>query len=157
MMARAAVFAVVAVLWLAASGCGSSDGAGPTSTSQGTSPTTVDAAETPEEFARLYASALGSGDAEFVWERLHRSVKEGFGEDLCRRWVEREIMQLVDYTLLSVNTGPLAKQLTMPTGSVTVADLYDVTVSFTFQGELFVTDSDFGLVGSEMYWLGTCT
>ena len=82
LMARAAVFAVVAVLWLAASGCGSSDGAGPTSTSRGTSPTTLGAAETPEEFARLYAAALGSGDAEFVWERLHPSVKEGFGEDL---------------------------------------------------------------------------
>lgn len=126
-----------------------------TSTTTTTTTTTIDL-ETAEEFAQAYAAALASGDVEFVWSRLHAAIKEGFGEDLCRAWVEREVMLLMDYVLISVNGGPLAKQFAMPSGSVTVADVYDVTVSFMFQGEPFTADSDYAQVGTEMNWLGVC-
>lgn len=127
-----------------------------TTSSTTTSTTTTIPVETVEEFAAAYGAALAAGDVEFVWERLHPAVKEGYGEDLCRAWVEREVMQLMEYVLVSVNSGPLATQFALPTGAVTVADVYDVTVSFTFQGQPFTTDSGYAPVGVEMHWLGAC-
>lgn len=121
-----------------------------------TTTTTTTPAETPEDFAAAFAAALASGDVEFVWSRLHPAVREGWGEELCRAWVEREIMQLSAYTLVSVTGGPVAIRFDTPAGRVTVSDVYDAVVRFQFQGEALSAEVDYALVGRQMHWLGQC-
>ncbi len=107
-------------------------------------------------FIEDFASALASGDTTFVEARLHPDVKDAFGLELCRAWIEREIMALSNYELISIDGGPVAKQLTFPGGIRTVADMYEVTVSFVFGGQTFTNPTDLALVGTKMYWLGEC-
>ena len=123
----------------------------PTTTTSSTEPT-----ETVEAFVDAFSAALASGDTEFVSSRLHPVVLENWGEDLCRAWIEREVMALSEYTLISVVDGPLARQVSTPNGEVTVADYYRADVSFVFSGETFFPTSGFALVGNDMHWLGQC-
>ncbi len=107
-------------------------------------------------FIEAFSSALASRDTAFVEARLHPDVKDAFGTELCRTWIEREIMALSDYQLISIDGGPVTKQLTFPGGNRTVPDIYDVTVSFVFSGQTFTNPTDIALVGTQMYWLGEC-
>jgi hypothetical protein len=112
--------------------------------------------ETVDEFLQAFSSALAAGDRDFVFGRLHPVVIDGWGEDLCSAWVDREIMVLRDYTFLALVDGPLARVVNTPSGRATVPDYYTATVRFAFQGETFTSDSGFALVGTEMHWLGQC-
>ena len=112
--------------------------------------------ESVEGFIQTFSQALDDGDGEFVFARLHPVVIEGWGEDLCSTWVDREIMALSAYTFLALVDGPLARVVDTPNGRMTVPDYYTATVRFTFQGETSLADSGFALVGTEMHWLGQC-
>ena len=104
----------------------------------------------------LFALAIGAGDIEFLLDRLHPAAVGGFGLDLCRNWIEAEILQLGDYQLTGPAEGPRDQSFTTPAGTGTIADAYSAPVSFTFQGQLFDAEGDFALIGTEMYWLGQC-
>jgi hypothetical protein len=127
--------------------------AAPTTTAP---PTTVPVPETVEQFVAAYAAALETGDRNFVFERLHPVVVDGFGAELCSSWVDAEIMALSDYTLVSVNSGPITQSVITPAGSQQVENFFDASVSFTFQGQSFDAGGAFALVGLEMHWLGQC-
>jgi hypothetical protein len=127
-----------------------------TSTSSTSTTTTVAPGETVEEFVTTFAAAIAAGDNAFVFGRLHPVIIESYGEDLCRAWVDREIMALEDYTLVSVDGGPITQTFVTPAGNVTVDDYYTTTVSFTYQGQGFETIGAFAAVGPDMYFLGQC-
>ena len=118
--------------------------------------TTTIAPETVEDFVTAFSAALDSGDRQFVGERLHPIVYDGWGEDLCAAWIDGEIMSLSDYTLVQVNSGPLDATVSTPNGSVPVADVFAANVTFNFQGQSFDSTGSFALIDGVMYWLGQC-
>ena len=127
-----------------------------TTTTTSPTTTTILQPESVEEFVVLFALAIGAGDIEFLLDRLHPAAVGGFGLDLCRNWIEAEILQLGDYQLTGPAEGPRDQSFTTPAGTGTIADAYSAPVSFTFQGQLFDAEGDFALIGTEMYWLGQC-
>lgn len=113
-------------------------------------------AETVEEFISAFSAALANGDEPFVQDRLHPQVIEGYGEELCRAWVTREIMALSEYELVSVDDGPQTRTYAFTNGSQTVTDVFDATVSFNFSGQAFTDTTNVALVENKMHWLGQC-
>lgn len=108
-----------------------------------------EAEETVEEFVRMFATALEEGDLDFIWQRLHPEVVAAGGEDLCRAWVENEIMALSDYTLYEVTGGPETVN--------GIPDVYSAAVSFTYQGQVFDdATGQYALVDGTFRWLGAC-
>lgn len=125
-----------------------------TSTAPATTTTRPD--ETVEEFLAAFSAALAAGDRDFVYTRLHPEITSNWGEDLCSAWVDREIMELSDYTFVSLVSGPADQVVSTPNGSATIADYFAASVSFVFQGETFFSDGGYALIDSDMYWLGQC-
>lgn len=128
----------------------------PSSTSSSSSTSSPDDPETVEEFVEDFADALEDGDREFVLETLHPVVIEGWGAELCESWVDSEIMALSDYTLVSVNEGPITRTVDTPAGAQEVENFFDTSVTFTFQGQSFDAAGSFALIEDDMYWLGQC-
>jgi len=118
--------------------------------------TTTQPDETVEEFLVAFSAALDAGDRDFVYMRLHPEVINGWGEDLCSAWVDREIMELSDYTFVSLVSGPVTQPVTTPNGTATILDYFSASVSFVFQGETFSSDGGYALIDGDMYWLGQC-
>lgn len=127
-----------------------------TTTTTRPAPTTTVAPETVEEFVELFAAALAAGDLEFVMDRLHPDVVDGYTSEVCEAWVSSEIMALSDYGLTGDPTGPVDKTVNLAGQTATIADVYSAPVSFTFQGESFDSTADFALVNGVMRWLGSC-
>lgn len=128
-----------------------------TTTSSSTTSSSLPAEpETVEEFVEDFAAALEDGDREFVLERLHPVVIDGWGAELCESWVDSEIMMLSNYTLLAVDTGPITQQVDTPAGPAEVENYFGTTVSYTFQGQDFESGGSFALVDDTMFWLGQC-
>ena len=129
-----------------------------TTTLPATTTTTTTPPETLEEFVVAYRAALDDDDVAFLVSRLHPRIIEIQGEELCRAWVEREVVNLNDYQIVGEISGPADEMFTAPDGSqFAIADTFSTTVTFTIQGENFESEAGFALVESVMHWLGTCT
>ncbi len=130
----------------------------PTTTISPTTTTTTTAAprESIEDFVVRFALAIASGDVEFLLDRLHPAVLGGFGPDLCRNWIETEILQLGNYQLTGPVEGPRDQSFTTPAGTGTIEGAYSAPVSFIFEGQLFNAEGGFALIGTEVHWLGQC-
>jgi hypothetical protein len=130
-----------------------------TSTTTTTSPTTTTTDAQPEsveDFVALFALAIEAGDVEFLFDRLHPAAVGGFGAELCRTWIEDEVLQLGDYKLTGPVDGPRDQSFTTPAGTGTIENAYSAPVSFVFQGQLFNAEAGFALIDTQMYWLGQC-
>jgi len=125
-------------------------------TSSSSSTTTTTPAETVAGFVDLYTSALASDDVDFLLSRLHPVVIDAYGPELCRTWIESEIVELESYELIGEVTGPTTTRVSIPEGSTDIADAYSARISFVFQGSKFEADAGFALVGTEIHWLGVC-
>lgn len=128
----------------------------PTTTLEATTTTeTVDAVDI-SAFVERFAVALETGDVGFLVETLHPVVVEAFGDETCETWVRREVMLLSDYRIdgnpESIGDG----QVTAPTGTLAVEDMWSAPVAFTFNGEKFETQSSFAVIGGSVFWLGEC-
>jgi hypothetical protein len=112
--------------------------------------TTMVMQETLEEFVAAFGGATDADDFDFLWSRIHPAVIERAGgdEELCRAWVEREILALGDYRLLEVVDGPV------PFGEL--ENVYTVAISFTFEGESFDGIGQYVAVDGRFLWLGQC-
>lgn len=137
----------------------------PTTTTATTTTTTTIAAtttttlppETVEAFVATYRAALDADDVEFLFGRLHPQIIEIHGAELCRAWVEREVVALDNYEIVGEVAGPADERFTAPDGSqFVVADKFSTTISFSFQGEPGESPADFALIEGVMFWLGTC-
>ena len=109
-----------------------------------------------ENFIVAYAAATESGDADFLAGRLLPELRDVYGEDLCRSWVEREILAVSDYQLIGEITGPLARTLTVADTVISVESYYEAPVSFVFQDTSFEAVATFATVDGETYWIGEC-
>jgi hypothetical protein len=128
----------------------------PTSTTTSSTTTTTVAPESVEAFVSAFGAALELGDRIFVRQSLHPVVIEGWGEELCESWIDREIMTLSDYTLVSVDSGPETRTVNTPAGPLSVENFFDASVSFMFEGQQFDQGGSFARIGPNMYWLGQC-
>lgn len=124
-------------------------------TTTSTSPTTTIPAETVEEFVETFDASLETDDESFLFDRLHPVVIEGYGEELCREWIAREIVELSDYRLTGEPEGPEPRTVQTPQGEREI-DLISAPVSFTFQGQSFEATAGFSLVDGLVHWVGEC-
>ena len=127
-----------------------------TTTSTTTTTTTTMPDQTVEEFLPEFVAAIESGDVDFLFDRLHPAVVGGYGPDLCRNWIEAEILTLQNYQLTGPVVGPIDQPFTTPAGTGTIENAFSVPASFVFQGQQFDTDAGFALVDARMHWLGQC-
>ncbi len=83
-------------------------------------------------------------------------MRDVYGEDLCRSWVEREILAISAYQLTGEVTGPFARTLTIADTVISVESYYEAPVSFVFQETSFDAVATFAMVDGETYWIGEC-
>ncbi len=136
--------------------------AAPTTTSTPTTTTTTSTTTTTapppsiEDFIVAYAAATESGDTGFLTDRLLPDLRTIFGEELCRNWVETEILALRAYQLTGEVSGPFARTLNVGDTAISVEQYYEAPVSFTFQGQSFDTVATFVVADGQVYWIGEC-
>lgn len=116
-----------------------------------TSTTTLPDPSEVEVFVDLFVTWIEASETDALVGRLHPVVIDEYGADLCRDFVEREILALENYRVTGSVTGPDASQF----GSVDI-DVYRVPVVFTFQGEEFASDAAFAFVDGAVHWFATC-
>lgn len=129
-----------------------------TTTAAPTTTTTTEAPvpdETVDEFAEAFAAALEAQDLDFLFERLHPTVIERFGEEACRAHLASEFSPMRDYRVSGAVTGPESRQVETPSGTVTL-EVFDAEVAFSYLGQEFEATGTFSLVDGEMYWFATC-
>jgi hypothetical protein len=116
-----------------------------------TTSTTVDPLTAIAAFVPEFAMMIAAGDAQGLFDTLHPAVLETQDPDLCKAFIEREILALVDYRLTGGVTGPVPTTF----GSTTV-DVYSGPVSFSYQGQTFDSTATFAMVDSGVRWFTTC-
>jgi hypothetical protein len=122
-----------------------------TTTVATTTTTAPDPVAAIEAFVPEFAGMIATGDVQGLFDTLHPAVLDAQDADLCRAYIEREILALVDYRLTGAVTGPAPTTF----GSTTV-DVYSGTVSFSYQGQPFDSTATFALVGGQVRWFTTC-
>ncbi len=121
-----------------------------TTTVPTTTTTNLDAVAEVETFVPDFAEAIARGDIEFLLDTLHPSVLASFGEELCRSFIEDEILLLENYRLTGEITGPTAKTI----AGISV-ESYEGPVSFDFQGGNFEAVAQFA-VEDRVRWFTEC-
>ncbi len=109
-----------------------------------------------EDFAAEYATATETDDVDFLFDHLYPAVRDALGADLCRNWVETEIIAISDYRITGDITGPLATTLSVAGTSIPVDQYYSAPISFTFQGQSFDGQATWVVEDGQVYWAGEC-
>lgn len=108
-----------------------------------------------EAFIGEFAAAIAARDVDFLMDRLHTVVLGTSDPEVCRGFIEREILALVDYRV----AGPVtegARTYTVDGESVVVDPLFEVPVLFTFQGQEFEGVAGLAEEDGEMRWFTQC-
>jgi hypothetical protein len=116
-----------------------------------TTTTTLDATAAIETFVEEFSVAIERQDVDSLMAALHPAVLEAFNEELCRSFIEDEILLLGDYRL----TGPIQGPTPQNIGSFTVG-MYTGPVAFTFQGQDFESDASFAIEANGVTWFTEC-
>ena len=127
-----------------------------TSTTTTTTTSTTPPPPSIEDFVAEYAAAAESGDSAFLFDRLLPGIRDAFGAELCRSWVDREILAIGDYKLTGEITGPSSRSLTAGDTTIAVDEYYEAPVSFTFQGEAVDGKAAWVVDNGQLYWVGEC-
>lgn len=116
----------------------------------------VDAVSAVSSLIVTLADSIDSGDTASVLALLHPAIVSAFGPELCRSWVEDEIMALEGYRANGDVSGPTTGSIETPSGLIEFEERYSVPVAFGFQGQQFEAIADFVVEGGEAYFTGTC-
>jgi len=130
-----------------------------TTTSTTTTTTTTTTTLPPpsiDDFILNYAAATDSGDGDFLFSTLLPQLRDAFGADLCRTWVDREILALSNYEQTGEVTGPIVRTLAVNEVEIEVDNYYEAPVRFTFQGQSFDQTATFVVADGQVYWIGAC-
>lgn len=127
-----------------------------TTTTEATTTTTVattvvDEAALVEEFIPMYRIAIQLENVDFLFERLHPEVLTLSTPELCRDFIEREILALQEYEQIGPVEGPEVRDLGTGLESV-----YTVPVSFVFEGTSFEATAAYAVVDGEVRWFTEC-
>ena len=121
-----------------------------TTTTQATT-TTLDVTAEIEAFVEGFATAIEREDVDSLLATLHPAVPETFDEEICRTFIENEILLLLEYRLTGEIDGPNSQTI----GSFTI-DMYSGPVAFTFQGQDFESGASFAIEETGVTWFGEC-
>ena len=121
-----------------------------TATSSATT-TNVDEKTLVEEFIPMYRIAIQLENVDFLFDRLHPEVLNLSTPELCRDFIEREILALQEYQQIGPVEGPEVRDLGSGLESV-----YTVPVSFIFQGTSFEATASYAVVDGEVRWFTEC-
>lgn len=102
-----------------------------------------------------FAAATEAGEAEFLFDRIHPVAIAASDAEVCREFVGREIVLIEDYRA----AGPVtetARSFTVGDGTVQVDPLFEVPVTFTFQGQKFPGTAMFAPVDGVVHWFTEC-
>lgn len=102
-----------------------------------------------------FAAAISAQDTDWLLDHLHPAMILGYGEDVCRKFINDEILELKQYTLVGSVVGPVSKTLSTGIGDVDVSGIYTAETSFVFQGTPFDAKAEF-VLGDSITWLATC-
>lgn len=134
-----------------------------TTTTTTTPPTTTTAATTTttappsiEDFIVAYAAATEGGDSTFLVDRLLPDLQDIFGAELCRTWVDREILAISGYEQTGEVSGPFSRTLNVGETSIVVEQYYEAPVRFTFSGQTFDVVATFVIRNNQVFWIGEC-
>ena len=130
----------------------------PTTTTTAPTTTTMTIADTDlvEAFIVAFGEALESGDVEFVFASLHPGIVFGFGTEVCRTWVETQVMGISAYVQIGPVIGPTSGSLGTPGGDASFEVVYSAPVTFEFSGATFAANPDFVLEDGTVYFTGAC-
>jgi len=126
-----------------------------TTTTPPTTTTTLAPDAAIAAFVGEFAAAIAAEDTDWLLDHLHSAMILGYGEDVCRNFINVEILELTQYTLTGSVVGPVSKTLTTGIGDVTVSGIYSAETSFVFQGSQFDAKADF-VLGDPITWLAIC-
>ena len=115
-----------------------------------TTTTTIDVVSEVETFVPTFADAIAREDIDYLYDTLHPVVTTLFEEDLCRTFIEAEILLLEDYRLTGDVTGPSTENI-----GGQVVETYRGPVAFGFQGQDFETGATFAYEQS-VRWFTEC-
>jgi hypothetical protein len=173
-VAIATVLISVGVVWLMVSLVGNDSS--PTSTTPTTEPspsetsttvletTTTDQTETTttvgvfdevaavEAFIGEFAGAVESGDAAFLFERLHPAVKATYEEDVCRGYIDDLVLVHEDYR----QDGPILGPFESGFGEFPITS-YEVRLAFESEGVSMATTAVFSLTEGVVRWFAECS
>lgn len=121
-----------------------------TTTSEGTTTTTFDARAEIQAFVVVFAEAIANSDIDLLFGTLHPAVLERYEAEVCRTFIEDEILLLEDYRL----TGDLQGPTTETIGSFTY-EAYVGPVTFGFRGEDFESTAKFA-IDDGVRWFTEC-
>lgn len=113
-------------------------------------------ADAVRRFVDEIGSWIAAGDAATLFDLLHPTVRERFGEELCRAWIDREVLALVDYQASGDPTGPTSVSVQTPAGPFDLDESWNVPVSYAFQGQAFDSVAQVGVLDGQLVWLGQC-
>lgn len=121
-------------------------------------PTTTTTTPPPSvaEFIVEYAAATEANDVGFLFDRLFPPLIDVFGPELCRGFVEREIIVISDYILIGEVAGPFTRTLNVGSTAIAVDQYFEAPVRFTFEGQSFDLTATFVALDGEVYWIGEC-
>jgi len=122
-----------------------------TTTSEATTTTTLNVTAEIEAFVEGFAAAIEREDVDSLLATLHPAVLETFDEEICRTFIENEILHLLDYRLTGEIDGPNSQTI----GSFTI-DMYSGPVAFTFQGQDFESGASFAIEETGVMWFAEC-
>ncbi len=126
-----------------------------TSTTTTTTTTTLPPEAAVAAFVEEFSTAIGAADVDWLLQRLNGSIVLGYGEEVCRAFIEAEILQLEQYELNGAVVGPATKTLPTGVGEISVSNIYTADVSFVFRGSAFDSKADF-VWEDPITWLATC-
>jgi hypothetical protein len=131
-----------------------------TTTTSSTSTTTATTVAIPSptvaDFVDEFRTAIDAGHVDFLFDRLHPVVLATYEADLCRGYIEREILALDDYRLIGPVEGPFVRTFPSQGGEITVEQAFDAPVSFNFQGQSFDVTGGFAIEDGQVYWFTEC-
>ena len=128
---------------------------GDAETTTGTETTGGFRAETVEEFLRAFATAFREGDEAFLLERLNPATLDLYGEPQCKAL----IATLKDPTRayeLRKTSKPKPYEYNPDGRSITVPNVYTVTVQVTANGELSKQEIHLAPVTDTLTWFADC-
>jgi len=103
-------------------------------------------------FFDAYVAAIDAGEVDFLFDTLHPLVLDQPTADLCRAFIEREILALENYR----TNGDIGEPVSQDVAGTIVPQLYSIPVAFEFQGQTFEGTATFAPVEGEMRWFTTC-
>ena len=111
----------------------------------------MDEKQLVEQFIPMYRIAIQLANVDFLFDRLHPEVLTLSTPELCRDFIEREILALQEYEQTGPVEGPEVRDLGSGLESV-----YTVPVSFVFQGTSFEATASYAVVDGQVRWFTEC-